>query len=172
MGGGKAKKSATLFNTWLFMCYLVVNVLYGIIYAMKIVTKKIELDTQGAGDLADITADLAQILRKSGLKSGNMTVFVIGSTAAITTFEYGPGMVRDIKDLYEKLVPSNKRYSHDDTWGDANGFSHLRAALQGPSLTIPFDGGKLVLGTWQQVVLAEFDNRPRQRRIAIQLIGE
>lgn len=97
---------------------------------------------------------------------------MVGSTAAITTFEYEPGLVEDMRDLFEKLIPKNKHYAHDDTWGDANGFSHVRAALQGPSLTIPFDNGKLMLGTWQQVVLAEFDNRPRERQIILQIIGE
>ena len=139
---------------------------------MKIVNKYIELATKGAGDLIDITARISQLLKSSGGKNGSLSVFVIGSTAAITTFEYEPGMIKDMKDLYEKLIPSGKRYSHDDTWGDANGFSHLRAALQGPSLAIPFEDGKLLLGTWQQVVLAEFDNRPRQRRIVVQIIGE
>ncbi|MCX6357310.1 MAG: secondary thiamine-phosphate synthase enzyme YjbQ, partial [Candidatus Aureabacteria bacterium] len=93
-------------------------------------------------------------------------------TAAITTFEYEPGMIQDIRELYEKLVPKKKHYHHDETWGDANGFSHLRAALQGPSLTIPFEQGRLILGTWQQIVLAEFDNRSRRRQAVVQIIGE
>jgi secondary thiamine-phosphate synthase enzyme len=139
---------------------------------MKIITRTIAMDTTGAGDLKDITAELARVLEESGLRAGSMTVFVTGSTAAITTFEFEPGMIRDMRELYEELVPRRKHYHHDDTWGDANGFSHLRAALQGPSLVIPFDGGRLLLGTWQQVVLAEFDNRPRERRIAVQLSGE
>ena len=139
---------------------------------MKIITEEIELNTQGAGDLLDITSELARILHASNLKKGNLTVFVVGSTAAITTFEYESGMVADMKQLYEKLVPSNKHYQHDETWGDANGFSHLRAALQGPSLTIPFAEGQLFLGTWQQVVLAEFDNRARKRKVVVQIIGE
>jgi secondary thiamine-phosphate synthase enzyme len=139
---------------------------------MKIITERIELNTQGAGDLLDITAELTRLLHVSSLKKGNLTVFVVGSTAAITTFEYEPGMVADMKQLYEKLVPSNKHYQHDETWGDANGFSHLRAALQGPSLTIPFAEGQLFLGTWQQVVLAEFDNRARKRKVVVQIIGE
>jgi secondary thiamine-phosphate synthase enzyme len=97
---------------------------------------------------------------------------VIGSTAAITTLEYEPGAVSDLKDLYERLIPSNKTYAHDQAWGDANGFSHLRAALQGPSLVVPFVAGKLILGTWQQVVLAEFDHKPRQRKVVLQFMGE
>lgn len=139
---------------------------------MKVISKTFDLETKGAGDLINITSRIAQILKISNLKEGSLTVFVIGSTAAITSFEYESGMIQDMQDLYEKLAPSNHHYSHDETWGDANGFSHLRAALQGPSLTVPFDKGKLMLGTWQQVVLAEFDNRPRQRRLVVQLIGE
>ena len=139
---------------------------------MKVINEKITLNTKGNGDLLDLTDKIAAILRSSGLKKGSLTVFVVGSTAAITTFEYEPGLVEDIRDLYEKLIPSGKHYHHDDTWGDANGFSHLRASLQGPSLTIPFEDGRLLLGTWQQVVLAEFDNRPRQRQLIIQIIGE
>jgi len=139
---------------------------------MKVISKTFDLETRGAGDLINITSSISQILKASNLKEGSLTVFVIGSTAAITSFEYEPGMIQDMQDLYEKLAPSNQHYNHDETWGDANGFSHLRAALQGPSLTVPFDKGKLMLGTWQQVVLAEFDNRPRQRRLVVQLIGE
>ena len=130
------------------------------------------LDTKGPGDLIYITEEISNILASSGLRNGNLTVFVTGSTAAITTFEYEPGLIKDMKDFYEKLIPSGKHYHHDDTWGDANGFSHVRAALQGPSITIPFEDGRLLLGTWQQVVLAEFDNRPRHRQIAIQIMGE
>jgi len=139
---------------------------------MKVINDKILLSTKGAGDLLNITSEIADILDKSKLKKGNLTLFVVGSTAAITTFEYEPGLVQDISDLFEKLIPSSKSYQHDETWGDANGFSHLRASLQGPSLVVPFDKGRLFLGTWQQVVLAEFDNRPRDRQVIVQLIGE
>ena len=139
---------------------------------MKIINERIKLNTKGNPDLIDITQDLSSVLASSKLKKGSLTVFVVGSTAAITTFEYETGLEEDIRNLYEKLIPSGKGYSHDETWGDANGFSHLRAALQGPSLTVPFEGGKLLLGTWQQVVLAEFDNRPRQREIVVQIMGE
>ena len=139
---------------------------------MKILNKKIKLKTKGSGDLINITNDISQIVKSSKLENGNVTVFNIGSTAAITTFEFEPGLIKDVQNLYEKLIPSDKHYHQDDTWGDANGFSHLRAALQGPSLTIPFENGTLLLGTWQQVVLAEFDNRPRQRNVAVQVIGE
>ena len=139
---------------------------------MKIINHTVELKTKGSGDLINITDRVSGLLQKSQLKKGNITVFNIGSTAAITTFEFEPGMIKDMEELYEKIVPSSQHYHHDDTWGDANGFSHLRAALQGPSLTIPFEKGALMLGTWQQIVLAEFDNRPRQRRVVVQIIGE
>ena len=139
---------------------------------MKIVNERIELDTKGDGDLIDLTAEVARLIEGTGLTTGSVTVFVVGSTAAITTFEYEPGLVHDMRELYEKLVPRKRRYAHDETWGDANGFSHLRAALQGPSLTVPFEGGRLILGTWQQVVLAEFDNRPRRRWVVVQVVGD
>jgi len=139
---------------------------------MKIVTEHLQVKTKGPGDLVNITGEIANLLRDTGLKAGQATVFNIGSTAAIATFEFEPGMIKDVKEIFEKLIPQNKHYHHDETWGDANGFSHLRAMLQGPSLVIPFEQGELLLGTWQQVVLAEFDNRPRQRDIVVQIIGE
>ena len=101
-----------------------------------------------------------------------MTVFISGSTAGITAFEYEPGLIRDLKEFYDKMAPTNIHYHHDETWGDANGFSHVRATLTGPSIVIPFEKGKLLLGTWQQVVLVEFDNRPRSREVVVQLMGE
>jgi secondary thiamine-phosphate synthase enzyme len=139
---------------------------------MKIINEKIILGTKGNPDLIDLTDKLKSILTTSGLQKGNLTVFVVGSTAAITSFEYEPGLISDLGELYERLIPRQKHYHHDETWGDANGFSHLRAALQGPSLTIPFAEAKLVLGTWQQIVLAEFDHRPRKREVVVQIIGE
>lgn len=138
---------------------------------MKIISEHREYPTKGAGDLINITPDLAKILEGSSLVVGSMTIFVQGSTAGITTFEYEPGLIHDIRDFYEKLVPSGRSYYHDETWGDANGFSHLRATLTGQSLTVPFESGKLLLGTWQQVVLAEFDNRPRKRLVIFQMTG-
>lgn len=139
---------------------------------MQIKSGRITLRTKGAGDLVDITHEVTQQVTESGLQTGNVTVFVIGSTAGITTFEYEPGLIRDLKEFYEKAAPANRHYHHDDTWGDANGFSHVRAAFTGPSLTIPFENGKVLLGTWQQVVLAEFGNRPRDRQIVVQIIGQ
>ncbi len=139
---------------------------------MKIVSDRIKLSTRGNGTLINITEDVSEKLRRSGLTIGNATVFVVGSTAAITAFEYEPGLSKDMLEFYDKLAPEKKSYHHDATWGDANGFSHVRAAFTGPSLTIPFENGRLLLGTWQQVVLAEFDNRPRERTIIVHLIGE
>jgi secondary thiamine-phosphate synthase enzyme len=139
---------------------------------MKIQNEAIRLKTKGNPDLIDLTARVQEILDAAKLNKGLLTVFVVGSTAAITTFEFEPGLSRDIRELFEKIAPAGKSYHHDQTWGDANGFSHLRASLQGPSLTVPFDQGRLCLGTWQQIVLAEFDNRPREREIVIQVIGE
>ena len=139
---------------------------------MKIINKRLTIQTSGPGDLINITEDIAALVSQTELKTGQVVVFHIGSTAAITTFEYEPGMIKDVQELFEKIIPRNQHYHHDDTWGDANGFSHLRAALQGPSLTIPFENGELLLGTWQQVVLAEFDNKARRRQVVVQIIGE
>ncbi len=138
---------------------------------MKIATEYVNKRTKGAGDLIDITPDIQRLLKDSELTEGSLTVFVIGSTCAITTFEYESGLISDMRGLYENIASSSCSYAHDETWGDANGFSHIRAALQGPSLTIPFQDSRLLLGTWQQVVLAEFDNRPRERRVVVQMMG-
>ena len=139
---------------------------------MKIVSERIKLDTSGNGDFLDITDNVARSLAKSGLRAGYVLVFVAGSTAGITTFEYEPGLVADLKEFLQRMAPTGKHYHHDDTWGDANGFSHLRASFTGPSLTVPFERSQLLLGTYQQIVLAEFDNRPRQREIIVQIVGE
>jgi secondary thiamine-phosphate synthase enzyme len=139
---------------------------------MKTNTDRIRLDTRGAGDLIDITRQVATLLERSEFRIGTVMVFVVGSTAGITTFEYEPGLVRDIQEFYETVAPADRHYHHDETWGDANGFSHIRAAFTGPSLTVPFEQGRLLLGTWQQIVLAEFDNRPRKREIVVHITGE
>ncbi len=139
---------------------------------MRIINDTITINTRGSGDLINITGEISGALDRSGLQIGNLTVFVSGSTAGVTTLEYEPGLIRDIREFYERIAPSEKHYHHDDTWGDANGFSHVRAAFTGPFLTIPFQNGKPLLGTWQQVVLAEFDNRPRKRQLTLQIIGE
>jgi secondary thiamine-phosphate synthase enzyme len=133
---------------------------------------QISIQTRGDGDIVDITEAIAGKIQAAGTKSGIVAAFVPGSTAALTTIEYEPGLLTDLPDLFEKIVPSNVPYQHDKTWHDGNGFSHLRAALVGPDVTIPFVEGHLQLGTWQQVVFLEFDNRPRDRKVILQIIGE
>ncbi len=139
---------------------------------MKVQTKKLVEKTQGFCDIIDITAKVQEQIQKEEVRNGLATLFVSGSTAALTTIEYEPGLVQDLKELLDKLIPSNRKYHHDDRWGDDNGFSHLRASLFGPSLQIPVESGRLLLGTWQQIVLVDFDNRPRTREIVIQIMGE
>jgi secondary thiamine-phosphate synthase enzyme len=139
---------------------------------MKVASERISINSKGNGDFINISNQLFSMIERSGLQNGIVTVFVPGSTAGLTTFEYEPGLIRDLKEFYDKIAPANVRYHHDETWGDANGFSHVRATLTGPSLVIPFEKGKLLLGTWQQVVLVEFDNRPRLRDLVVQMMGE
>lgn len=139
---------------------------------MKILTKILHYKTDGAGDLINITEDIHESLQEILFREGLVNIFVVGSTAAITSFEYEPGMISDIQDMYERVVPRDRHYLHDETWNDANGFSHVRAALQGPGMVVPFENSKLLLGTWQQVVLAEFDIRSRQRKIILTFIGQ
>jgi secondary thiamine-phosphate synthase enzyme len=139
---------------------------------IKIYSKKFSQKTSGFCDIIDITAKVREHIEKEKIKEGLVTVFVSGSTAALTTIEFESGLVQDLKEVVEKLIPSDRRYHHDDRWGDDNGFSHLRAALFGPSLAIPIENGRPVLGTWQQIVLLDFDNRPRTREIMVQLMGE
>ena len=138
---------------------------------MKLKTSKLTETTQGFCDIIDITAKVTAQIRDAEIKDGLVLLFVTGSTAALTTIEHEPGLVEDLKELVEKLIPSDRRYHHDDRWGDDNGFSHLRASLFGPSLQIPVAQARLVLGTWQQIILLDFDNRPRTREIVVQLIG-
>jgi len=137
-----------------------------------IVTKTIDLATQGHCDVHDITDQIAMQVASSGITSGTVTVFVPGSTGGLTTIEYEPGLLKDLPELMEKLIPSNIAYQHDQTWHDGNGHSHLRAALIGPDITIPFVAGKLTLGAWQQVVFVDFDNRSRRRELIVQIMGE
>lgn len=139
---------------------------------MTIVTRKLTRNTRGFCDIIDITAEVQEQIEKERIRSGLLTLFVAGSTAALTTIENEPGLIQDLKEFVEKIIPSDRRYHHDDRWGDDNGFSHVRAALFGPSLAIPVREGRPLLGTWQQIVLLDFDNRPRAREIVIQLIGE
>jgi secondary thiamine-phosphate synthase enzyme len=137
-----------------------------------VVTTRLEFTTKGQGDARDITPDVAAALARSGLTSGLMTVFVTGSTAAVTTIEFEPGAVADFNRLFEGLAPRGADYRHHLRWGDDNGSSHVRAALLGPSLTVPFADRVLTLGTWQQIMLIEFDTRPRRREVVLQSIGE
>ncbi len=137
-----------------------------------IIQKKLQLNSKGFNDIIDITDALRENVIDSGLKNGFVLVFVPGSTGGITTIEYEPGLLEDLPQFMEKIIPMNKSYHHDETWHDGNGFSHLRSALIGPSITIPVENSRLILGTWQQVVFLDFDNRPRQRNLHIQLNGE
>jgi secondary thiamine-phosphate synthase enzyme len=139
---------------------------------MAVITKHIKLNTKGRTDIIDITRMIQDELSGIELSKGIVTVFAIGSTGAVTTIEFEPALIADIKRFFEDIIPSKKEYEHDKTWGDANGYSHLRASLLGPSLAVPFDANKLCLGTWQQVVFIDFDNRARSRTIMLQFIGE
>jgi len=139
---------------------------------LTIRAKKITEKTAGFCDVIDITAKVREYLEKEKIQNGLATLFVSGSTAALTTIEHEPGLIQDLKEFVERYIPSNRRYHHDDRWGDDNGFSHVRASLFGPSLAIPIENGRLCLGTWQQIVLLDFDNRARTREITIQFMGE
>ena len=139
---------------------------------MTIQTYTEELRTQGRTDVVEITGEVQAAVTRTKIRQGLATVFVTGSTAGVTTIEYEPGLVRDLKEAVERLFPENLRYAHHETRGDDNGFSHLRASFIGPSLSIPIVDGKLRLGTWQQIVLIDFDTHPRTRSYLIQLLGE
>ncbi|MBR9976342.1 MAG: secondary thiamine-phosphate synthase enzyme YjbQ [Bacteroidetes bacterium] len=139
---------------------------------MTIINDSLGIDTRGDNDMIDLTDRLALLLQKHKLKHGHMLVFVPGSTAGITTIEYEPGLKKDFTLLMERLIPRNARYFHEETWNDGNGHAHVRASLLGPSLTVPFGAGKLLLGTWQQIVLVDYDNRPRVRDLVVQFVGE
>jgi len=132
----------------------------------------IRLKTNGFGDMHDITDKVEESVAKSGIANGLVNVFVPGSTGGVTTIEYEPGLRKDMPELMEKLIPSNRPYEHDKTWGDGNGFSHLRASLLGPSFTAPVVDGKVRHGTWQQIVFMDFDNRARNRELVITVMGE
>ena len=132
----------------------------------------IQFKTNGKNDIIDITDQLKSIVVDSNISSGNMLVFVPGATGALSTIEYEPGLIKDLPELLEKLIPEQGQYHHNETWHDGNGHSHLRATLIGPSLSVPFESKQLILGTWQQIVFLEFDNKPHDRKIAVQLMGE
>jgi secondary thiamine-phosphate synthase enzyme len=132
-------------------------------------TSRHRVSTRGQGDVHDLTGTVAAAIRQAGLSDGLATVFVVGSTAAVTTMEFEPGAVADLAALFERLIPRRADYRHHLTWGDDNGSSHARAALVGPSISVPFEGGQMLLGTWQQIVLLEFDTRGRTREVVIQV---
>lgn len=139
---------------------------------MSVITKKIKLDTKGDTDIIDITGQVANAVAKAGVKSGIVAIFVSGSTGGLTTVEYEPGLVQDIKKVFEDIAPKSGTYQHDLRWHDGNGYAHVRASLLGPSISVPFIDKKLQLGTWQQIIFIDFDNRPRSRELIVQIIGE
>jgi len=130
------------------------------------------VETKGWTDVLDVTPQVERIVSASGVQSGIVLVFTPGSTAGLTTIEFEPGAVSDLKEAIARIAPEGIAYAHDARWGDGNGFSHVRAALLGPSLSLPVRGGAPVTGTWQQIVLVDFDNRPRSRRVEVQIIGD
>jgi len=134
--------------------------------------KEISVPTKGFSDARDLTAEAAAAVRESGVKSGLVAVTVIGSTASVTTIEFEPALAEDLRDKLEELVSRRWQSRHSQTWGDDNGFSHIRASLMGPGVCLPVREGRIVLGSWQQIVLVDHDNRPRDRRVFIQVIGE
>ncbi len=137
-----------------------------------VVTKKISLQTKGECDIIDITPQVEQQLAEADISNGIAILFVAGSTAGVSTIEFESGLLSDFQSMWERNVPKNIPYDHDRRWGDGNGYSHVRASLLGASLVIPFNNKKLTLGTWQQIVLVDFDNRPRSRQIIVQIMGE
>ncbi len=137
-----------------------------------VVTGEITLNTRGECDIIDITPDIEQEVAKAGMAKGVVTIFVAGSTAGLTTIEFESGVLADLQGMWERIVPKDITYAHDRRWGDGNGYSHVRASLLGASLTVPFSNNRLMVGTWQQIVLVDFDNRPRSRQVILQIMGE
>lgn len=138
---------------------------------MQVYGREIAFDTEGFSDIKDVTGEVQQIVTESGVRQGQVTVSVIGSTASVSTMEYEPALVKDIQKKLEELASKNMHSYHSQTWGDDNGFSHIRATLMGPSSTVPVDRGRVLLGTWQQIVVIDHDNRPRNRRVYVQVLG-
>lgn len=134
-------------------------------------TEEMTLPTQGRDQVINVTESLAALVRTSGVREGLLTVFIPGATASVTTLEYEPGLVSDLTSLLEEMIPFGRNWAHHQTWGDDNGGAHLRAALVGPSLSVPVRDGKLTLGTWQQVVVVDHDTRARTRRVVLQIMG-
>lgn len=139
---------------------------------MAVVTRQLSISTQGEGDILDITGDVAEAVAGSKLRSGVVTVFVPGSTGALTTIEYEPGLLKDLPNILERLAPKKLGYEHERRWHDGNGHSHVRASIIGPSITVPFVDGRLTLGTWQQLVFIELDVHSRRRELVLQIMGE
>lgn len=139
---------------------------------MTVYRKSLTISTAGDCDVIDITDQARSIVSGSNIKSGTATLFIPGSTAGITTIEYESGAINDLKLSFRRLIPESVRYMHNERWGDGNGHSHIRASWLGPSLTVPIDGSSLLLGRWQQIVLVDFDNRPREREVILMLAGE
>lgn len=140
---------------------------------MPVETHRIQVETRGDSEVVDLTPHLCEVLERAEVRDGLATLFVIGSTAGITTTEYEPGLVNsDLKHYFDKIAPEDGHYEHEATWGDDNGHSHVRASLLGPSLSVPIVGGRPTLGQWQQIVLIDFDTRPRRREVVVQLLGE
>ncbi len=137
-----------------------------------IITRELQLETGGNTDIQNITAEVVQAVQDSGVKAGIVTVFCPGATGGLTTIEYESGVVADLRQVFDEIVPPERDYQHHLRWGDDNGHSHVRAALIGPALTVPFVSGRLTLGTWQQIVFLDFDTRPRTRRLVLQIMGE
>ena len=137
-----------------------------------VVTKKISLQSKGHCDIIDITSQVDQQVVETNINNGIVVIFVSGSTAGITTIEFEPGLITDLQEMWQRLIPENVPYHHDRRWGDGNGYAHVRASLLGASLIVPFQDKRLTLGTWQQIVLVDFDNRPRSRQIILQIMGE
>jgi secondary thiamine-phosphate synthase enzyme len=139
---------------------------------MKVESKKIQISSRGEDDIINITEEISSVIKESNIGNGIVAVFVSGSTAAITTIEYEPGLNHDFAEMLSRIAPRDIQYKHDDSWHDGNGHSHVRASLIGPSLIVPILDGNLTLGTWQQIVLLEMDTRPRNRNVILQIMGE
>jgi secondary thiamine-phosphate synthase enzyme len=139
---------------------------------MSVKTKSFRIKTKGEADILDITKQVDKILKDSRIKDGIVTVFVPGSTGGVTSIEYEPGLLKDLPQTFDRIAPRNIHYAHNLTWGDGNGYSHVRAALLGASFVVPFSNQEMILGTWQQIVLVDFDNRPRDREVVVQVMGE
>lgn len=139
---------------------------------LALVTDSVAVSTRGDSHMIDLTARVQEVVRRHGFREGQALVFVSGSTAGLTTVEFEPGLQKDLPAAFERFAPRGMRYAHEETWHDDNGHAHVRASLLGPSLAVPFRDGRLLLGTWQQIVLVDFDTRPRQREVVVQISGE